>query len=489
MSWNSLSKANTSRKHKINSLKGNNIMQLYNTMSRKKEELVPINGKRVNIYACGPTVYNLIHVGNARQLCVFDVLRRYLKYRGYDVFYVQNFTDVDDKIIRIANEKGVSPFDHAEAMIKEYFTDAHGLNIMDADVHPKATESIGIILDMVKTLIDKGYAYQSGGDVYFDTSKYPEYGKLSHMPLDELRAGASERVDSGEQKRDPMDFAVWKAAKEGEPYWDSPYGKGRPGWHIECSAMSSHFVGGTLDIHGGGADLIFPHHENEIAQSECANGCPLANIWVHNGMLNVDNRKMSKSKGNFFLVRDLAEKFGYEPVRFMLLQAQYRAQLNYTVEVMESAVASLNRLKTCKSALEKAIAAAPDGEASEKALQIAESRREQFIEAMDDDLNTADGITAVFELVREINTEMLDKNASKGTLETLYKAFCELTDVLGIIYEKEEEIPAEILELAAKRAEARKAKDFALADKIRDEITAKGFIVEETRQGTNIKRA
>ncbi len=464
-------------------------MQLYNTMSRKKEELVPINGKRVNIYACGPTVYNLIHVGNARQLCVFDVLRRYLKYRGYDVFYVQNFTDVDDKIIRIANEKGVSPFDHAEAMIKEYFTDAHGLNIADADVHPKATESIGIILDMVKTLIDKGYAYQSGGDVYFDTSKYPEYGKLSHMPLDELRAGASERVDSGEQKRDPMDFAVWKAAKEGEPYWDSPYGKGRPGWHIECSAMSSHFVGGTLDIHGGGADLIFPHHENEIAQSECANGCPLANIWVHNGMLNVDNRKMSKSKGNFFLVRDLAEKFGYEPVRFMLLQAQYRAQLNYTVEVMESAVASLNRLKTCKAALEKAIAAAPDGETSEKALQTAESRREQFIEAMDDDLNTADGITAVFELVREINTEMLDKNASKGTLETLYKAFCELTDVLGIIYEKEEEIPAEILELAAKRAEARKAKDFALADKIRDEITAKGFIVEETRQGTNIKRA
>ncbi len=464
-------------------------MQLYNTMSRKKEELVPINGKRVNIYACGPTVYNLIHVGNARQLCVFDVLRRYLKYRGYDVFYVQNFTDVDDKIIRIANEKGVSPFDHAEAMIKEYFTDAHGLNIADADVHPKATESIGIILDMVKTLIDKGYAYQSGGDVYFDTSKYPEYGKLSHMPLDELRAGASERVDSGEQKRDPMDFAVWKAAKEGEPYWDSPYGKGRPGWHIECSAMSSHFVGGTLDIHGGGADLIFPHHENEIAQSECANGCPLANIWVHNGMLNVDNRKMSKSKGNFFLVRDLAEKFGYEPVRFMLLQAQYRAQLNYTVEVMESAVASLNRLKTCKFALEKAISSAPDGEPSEKSLQTAENRRNQFIEAMDDDLNTADGITAVFELVREINTEMLDKNVSKGTLETLYKVFCELTDVLGIIYEKEEEIPAEILDLVQKRREARKNKDFALADSIRDEITAKGYIVEETRQGTNIRKA
>ena len=466
-------------------------MKLYNTMTRKKEALVPINGKHVNIYACGPTVYNLIHVGNARQLCVFDVLRRYLKYRGYEVKYIQNFTDVDDKIIRIANEKGIPSAKHAEAMTKEYFTDAHGLNIMDADIHPKATESIDIILDMVKTLIDKGFAYQSGGDVYFAANKYPEYGKLSHMPLDELRAGASERVDSDSeaQKRDPMDFAVWKAAKEGEPYWDSPYGKGRPGWHIECSAMSSHFVGGTLDIHGGGADLIFPHHENEIAQSECANGYPLANIWMHNGMLNVDNRKMSKSAGNFFLVRDLSEKFGYEPVRFMLLQAQYRAQLNYTAEVMESAVASLGRLKNCKSALEKALAAAQDGAASEQALQICENRRGQFVEAMDDDLNTADGITAVFELVREINTELLDKAVTQGTLEALYKAFCELTDVLGIIYEKEEEIPAEILELVEKRKEARKNKNFALADSIRDEIAAKGYIVEETRQGTNIKKA
>ena len=466
-------------------------MKIYNTMTRKKEELVPVSGRKLNIYACGPTVYNLIHVGNARQLCVFDVLRRYLKYRGYEVNYIQNFTDVDDKIIRIANEKGVPPAQHAEAMTKEYFTDAHGLNIMDADIHPKATESIDIILDMVKTLIDKGFAYQSGGDVYFAANKYPEYGKLSHMPLDELKAGASERVDSdsGSQKRDPMDFAVWKAAKEGEPYWDSPYGKGRPGWHIECSAMSSHFVGGTLDIHGGGADLIFPHHENEIAQSECANGYPLANIWMHNGMLNVDNRKMSKSKGNFFLVRDLSEKFGYEPVRFMLLQAQYRAQLNYTAEVMESAVASLGRLKNCKAALEKAVSGAKEGGASEKALQICENRRQQFVEAMDDDLNTADGITAVFELVREINTQLLDKDSTKGTLEALYKAFCELTDVLGIIYEKEDDIPAEILELVQKRKEARKNKDFALADSIRDEIAAKGYVVEETRQGTNIRKA
>ncbi len=464
-------------------------MKIFNTMTRQKEELKPIHGKDINIYCCGPTVYNLIHVGNARQLCVFDVLRRYLKYRGYNVRYIQNFTDVDDKIIRIANKKGVSPFDHAEAMIKEYFTDAHGLNIMDADIHPKATESIDIILDMVKKLIDKGFAYQSGGDVYFEAAKDPNYGKLSHMPLEELKEGASQRVDSTEQKRDPMDFAVWKAAKEGEPYWDSPYGKGRPGWHIECSAMSSHFVGGTLDIHGGGADLIFPHHENEIAQSECCNGYPLANIWMHNGMLNVDNRKMSKSKGNFFLVRDLAEKFGYEPVRFMLLTAQYRAQLNYTLEVMEAAVNSLNRLKTCKAALEKAIPNAKEGDAAQQIFAIADKRRKQFTEAMDDDLNTADGITAVFELVRDINTALLDENTAKGSLMLLRDVFDELTGVLGILYEKEEEIPQEILNLVQRRKGARKNKDFALADKIRDEIAAKGYIVEETRQGTNVKKA
>lgn len=458
-------------------------------MTRKKEELVPVNGNNINIYCCGPTVYNLIHIGNARQLCVFDVLRRYLKYRGYNVKYIQNFTDVDDKIIRIANEKGISPFDHAENMIKEYFTDAHGLNIADADIHPKATESIDIILEMVKKLIDKGYAYQSGNDVYFSASMDKNYGKLSHMPLDELREGASQRVDSSEQKRDPMDFAVWKGAKEGEPYWESPYGKGRPGWHIECSAMSSHFVGGTLDIHGGGADLIFPHHENEIAQSECANGYPLANIWMHNGMLNVDNRKMSKSKGNFFLVRELSEKFGYEPIRFMLLSAQYRVQLNYTVEVIESASKSLDRLKTCKNALKKAIETAKAGEISEEIKNIAQNRKNQFIKAMDDDLNTADGITAVFELVRETNTAILDENITKASLELLRDAFDELTGVLGILYEKEETVPQEILDLVEKRKAARKDKNFALADSIRDEIAAKGYIVEETRQGTNVKKA
>lgn len=464
-------------------------MRIYNTMTRKKEELVPINGNKINIYACGPTVYNLFHLGNARQLCVFDVLRRYLKFRGYDVFYVQNFTDVDDKIIRLANEKGMTMKDYAESMIKEYFTDAHGLNIKDADVHPKATESIDLILDIIKTLIEKGYAYQSGNDVYFETNKYKEYGKLSHMPLDELRAGASERVDGGEHKRDPMDFAVWKGAKEGEPYWESPYGKGRPGWHIECSAMSRHYIGGTLDIHGGGADLIFPHHENEIAQSECATGCALANIWMHNGMLNVDNKKMSKSKNNFFLIRDLAGVYGYEPIRFMLLQAQYRMPLNYTVEVMESAVTSLNRLKNCAKSLEAAIANAKDGEASQSATDTAQRRKQQFIDAMDDDLNTADGVTAIFELVREINTAVSDEQTTRGSLEALKKVFDELTDTLGIFFEKQEEIPQEIIELVEKRKQARKDKDFALADSIRDEILAKGYIVEETRQGTNIKKA
>ncbi len=429
-------------------------MLLYNTMTRKKEELRPVNGKKVNIYVCGPTVYNYIHVGNARQLCVFDTLRRYLKYRGYDVCYIQNFTDVDDKIIRIANEKGISPSDHAEAMIKEYFTDARGLNVTDADIHPKATESIDMILDMVKKLIDKGYAYQAGGDVYFSANKYAEYGKLSHMPLDDLRAGASERVgQEGEQKRDPMDFAVWKAAKDGEPYWD------------------------------------FPHHENEIAQSECANGYPLANIWMHGGMLNVDNRKMSKSKGNFFLVRELSERFGYEPVRLMLLQVQYRVQLNYTEEVMESASASLTRLKNCRTALKNAISTAKAGEAEEAALKTCENRKQQFIKAMDDDLNTADGITAVFELVREINTAVSRPETVKGSLEAFEKTFDELTGVLGILYEKEDEIPAHILDLAEKRRDARKNRDFALADNIRNQIIAEGYIIEETRQGTNIKKA
>lgn len=463
-------------------------MKIYNTMTRQKEELKPITEGTVKIYCCGPTVYNLIHIGNARALCVFDTLRRYLEFRGYKVLYVQNFTDVDDKIIKKANELGKTASEVSENAIKEYFVDAQGLNVRKADVHPKVTENMGIIIDIVKTLIDKGYAYEADGDVYFETSKFPEYGKLSHMPLEDLQAGA--RIEVGSLKRDPMDFAVWKAAKEGEPYWDSPFGKGRPGWHIECSAMSRHYIGDTIDIHGGGADLIFPHHENEIAQSECATGCPLANIWMHNGMLNVDGSKMSKSKGNFFMVRDLSKEYGYEPIRFMLLSVHYRSQLNYTLEVIESCKAALQRMYTCRDSLNRALEAAADGAAGESALNDVKTAREQFNKAMDDDFNTADAIAVIFELVRKINTAVASGNATKGDLAAYRDEFSALTNVLGLLYNnKDEEIPAEVSELIEQRKAARKAKDFALADSIRDRIAAMGYIVEETRQGTVVKKA
>lgn len=462
-------------------------MQIYNTMTRRKEELKPVTEGTVKIYCCGPTVYNLIHIGNARALCVFDTLRRYLEFRGYKVLYVQNFTDVDDKIIKKANELGITASEVSENAIKEYFTDAEGLNVRRADVHPKVTENMDIIIDIVKTLVDKGFAYEVDGDVYFDTAKFPEYGKLSHQPLDDLKAGA--RIEVGERKRDPMDFAVWKAAKPGEPYWDSPFGKGRPGWHIECSAMSRHYIGDTIDIHGGGSDLIFPHHENEIAQSECATGCCLANIWMHNGMLNVDNKKMSKSAGNFFLVRDMANEFGYEPIRFMLLSVHYRSQLNYTVEVIESCKAALARLYTCRDAMERVFGSAKDGEASEQTLADVKTAREDFIKAMDDDFNTADGISTVFELVRKINTALNSEKITKGDVKSYQNEFSALTNVLGLLYNKNNnEIPAEVTELLERRKAARKAKDFALADSLREEIAKLGYAVEETRQGTVVKK-
>ena len=463
-------------------------MQIYNTMTRRKEDLVPITEGTVKIYCCGPTVYNLIHIGNARALCVFDTLRRYLEFRGYKVFYVQNFTDVDDKIIKKANELGKTSSEVSENAIKEYFIDAEGLNVRRADVHPKVTENMDIIIDIVKTLVDKGYAYEADGDVYFDTTKFPEYGKLSHQPLDDLKAGA--RIEVGEKKRDPMDFAVWKAAKPGEPYWDSPFGKGRPGWHIECSAMSRHYIGDTIDIHGGGSDLIFPHHENEIAQSECATGCALANIWMHNGMLNVDNKKMAKSAGNFFMVRDLSKEYGYEPIRFMLLSVHYRSQLNYTVEVIESCKAALARLYTCRDTMERVAASAKDGAASQQTLDDVKTAREDFIKAMDDDFNTADGISTVFELVRKINTALNSPDITKGDVQAYSDEFSALTNVLGLLYNKNDgEIPAEVNDLIEQRKAARKAKDFALADELRDKITAMGYIVEETRQGTVVKKA
>ncbi len=463
-------------------------MKIYNTMTGKKEELVPVTEGTVKIYCCGPTVYNLIHIGNARALCVFDALRRYLEYRGYKVFYVQNFTDVDDKIIKKANETGKTAQEVSENAIKEYFVDAEGLNVRKADVHPKVTENMDIIIDIVKTLVEKGYAYQADGDVYFETSKFPEYGKLSHQPLDDLRAGA--RIEIGEKKRDPMDFAVWKAAKPGEPYWDSPFGKGRPGWHIECSAMSRHYIGDTIDIHGGGADLIFPHHENEIAQSECATGCKLANIWMHNGMLNVDNKKMSKSAGNFFLVRDMAAKFGYEPIRFMLLSVHYRSQLNYTVEVIESCKAALTRLYNCRELMERTLPSAKDGAASEQAKNDALTAKNEFIKALDDDFNTADAIAAIFEFVKKINIALSNTETTKADVKIYLDEFNSLTNVLGLLYnKKEDEIPEEIKSMIEQRAAARKEKNFALADELRNKITEMGYIVEETKQGTIVKKA
>ncbi len=463
-------------------------MYLYNTMSRKKEELLPQQGKQVNIYACGPTVYNFIHIGNARPICAFDVLRRYLTWRGYTVKYVQNFTDVDDKIIKRANEEGSSAAQVAEKYIAEYKTDAHGLNVMDADVHPQVTTCMQDIIDFVKALVDSGHAYEADGDVYFRTASFPEYGKLSKNSMEDLQAGA--RIGVDERKERALDFAVWKAAKPGEPSWDSPWGKGRPGWHIECSAMSRKYLGDTLDIHCGGQDLIFPHHENEIAQSESVTGKPLANLWMHNGYINVDNKKMSKSLGNFFTAREVAEKYGYEVVRYMMVQAHYRSPINYCVELLDACKASLERLYTCRDTLDRAIANAPAGAVDPDSLALFDQRKQAFITAMDDDLNTADGVSVLFDLVRDLNTRSNDPATTKDTLTAGAKLFDELTGVLGLLYNRKQgnEIPAQVQELVDARTAARKAKDFAEADRLRDEIAALGYAVKETRQGVEITK-
>ena len=464
-------------------------MQIYNTLTRKKEEIVPIQPGHIGIYACGPTVYNYIHIGNARPICAFDVLRRYLKYRGYTVTYVQNFTDVDDKIIKKANEEGTTAAEIAKRYIAEYKTDAHGLNVMDADVHPTVTNCMDLIIDIVKKLVDSGHAYAAdNGDVYFRTSSFPEYGKLSGQPIEELQAGA--RIDINDGKEEPLDFAVWKAAKPGEPYWDSPWGKGRPGWHIECSAMSCHYLGETFDLHCGGQDLIFPHHENEIAQSEAANGKPFAHYWMHNGYINIDNRKMSKSLGNFVTTREAGEHFGYEPLRLLMIQAHYRSQINYTAEVVDSCRSSLERMYTCLENLNFAKKTARPGDISAEQKVRLDVFRTRFIEAMDDDLNTADAIAVVFDLIREVNTNIQGENPENaGYVAYASELYAELTGVLGLLYnKKEEEIPADILALVEERAAARKAKDFARADALREEITAKGYIVEETRQGTKVTK-
>lgn len=465
-------------------------MRVYNTLTRKKEELVPVTPGEVKIYACGPTVYNFIHIGNARPLCVFDTLRRYLEFRGYKVRFVQNFTDIDDKIIRRANEEGTDYKTVSETYIREFWTDAKGLNFREATVHPKATENIDEIISIISTLIEKGYAYAvENGDVYFSPGKFTEYGKLSHQPLEDLEAGA--RINIGELKKEPMDFALWKGAKPGEPAWDAPWGKGRPGWHIECSAMARRYLGETIDIHCGGQDLIFPHHENEIAQSECCNGVPFAHYWMHNGYINVDNVKMSKSLGNFFTVRDVAEKYGYEPIRYLMLSSHYRSPINYSVDIIEQCRASLDRLYTCRESIDFALQSAGDTE-PENAADIRrqlENRKTQFIEAMDDDLNTADGLAAVFELVRDINVSVLP-SGSKALLEEAAALFDTLaTDVLGLVYNrKKETLEADIAARIEARQAARAAKNWAEADRIRDELKAEGIVLEDTPQGVKWHR-
>lgn len=457
-------------------------MRIFNTLSRTKEEFVPVDKNEVKIYACGPTVYNYIHIGNARPLCVFDVLRRYLEYRGYNVKFVQNFTDIDDKIINRANEEGSTFEEISKKYIEEFWTDAHGLNFKDATVHPKATENIDEIIDIIKTLEEKGYAYAVDGDVYFRTLRFNEYGKLSHQPIEDLQSGA--RIAVGDIKENPLDFALWKGAKEGEPYWESPWGKGRPGWHIECSAMNRKYLGETIDIHCGGQDLIFPHHENEIAQSECANGCSFSKYWMHNGYINVDNVKMSKSLGNFKTVREIAEAYGYEVIRYFLISSHYRSPINYSLDIIEQCKSALERLYTCRESLDFALKNAGDTDDDIELINELNARREQFITAMDDDLNTADGLSTIFELVKDINTKVLDKNVSKKVVETAITVFDELCDVLGILYNrKSNDLDAEIEELIAKRQEARANKDWATADRIRDDLKERGIILKDTPQG------
>ena len=457
-------------------------MRIFNTMTRQKEEFIPNNPDEVKIYACGPTVYNYIHIGNARPLCVFDVLRRYLEYRGYNVKFVQNFTDVDDKIIKRANEEGITFEELSKKYIEEFWTDANGLNFKKASVHPKATENIDEIINIIKTLEEKGYAYAVDGDVYFRTLKFKEYGKLSHQPIEDLQSGA--RIAIGEKKENPLDFALWKAAKEGEPYWDSPWGKGRPGWHIECSAMNKRFLGDTIDIHCGGQDLIFPHHENEIAQSECANGCTFSKYWMHNGYINVDNVKMSKSLGNFKTVREIANVYGYEVIRYFLISSHYRSPINYSLEIIEQCKSALERLYTCRESLDFALKNAKDIPDDEELIKKLNSHREQFITAMDDDLNTADGVAAVFELVKDINTSILDKEVSKNVCQTAAAVFDELCGVLGILYNrKNNDVDSDIEALIEERQQARANKDWATADRIRDELKAKGIILKDTPQG------
>ena len=468
-------------------------MKIYNTMSKRKEDFVPLEEGKVKMYVCGPTVYNFIHIGNARPMIVFDTVRRYFEYKGYDVNFVSNFTDVDDKIIKKANEEGVTADEISKRYIEECKKDMDGMNIEPATKNPLATEEIGGMIEMISTLIDKGYAYEKNGTVYFRTRKFKDYGKLSHKNLDDLQSGGRALLVTGEdEKEDSLDFVLWKPKKEGEPAWQSPWGEGRPGWHIECSEMSKKYLGEQIDIHAGGEDLIFPHHENEIAQSEAANGKEFAKYWMHNGFLNIDNRKMSKSLGNFFTVREISEKYDLQVLRFFMLSAHYRSPLNFSADLMESARSGLSRIVTAAENLKFLIgsagSAAMTAEEQEKFAKSAEYV-ESFEKAMDDDFNTADAIAAVFELVKYINTTS-GGDSSREYLESLLNRLVSLTDVLGIIVEKEEEIlDADIEAMIAERQAARKERNFARADQIRDELLAKGIILEDTREGVKWKRA
>ena len=462
-------------------------MKVYNTMTRQKEEFKPITEGKVNMYVCGPTVYNFFHIGNARPFVVFDTLRKYLEYKGYDVTFVQNFTDVDDKIINRAKEEGISAPEVSDKYIEEYYKDAGAINVKKADVHPRVSETMDEIIQFVKDLIDMGYAYEVDSDVYYSTRKFKDYGKLSKQNIDDLEAGA--RIMVEEKKEDPLDFALWKARKEeSEIAWDSPWGMGRPGWHIECSTMSRKYLGDTIDIHAGGQDLQFPHHENEIAQSEAHNGCTFANYWMHNGYITVDNEKMSKSLGNFFTVRDILEKYDGEVIRFFLLSGHYRNPINFSDELMEQAKNSLGRLQNAKENLqfliEKGEGTMTDEEKA--ALEGYDKYRQQFIAAMDDDLNTADGITAVFELVTAINTAVKD-GASKEFAEKSLETLMEFADVLGILQQDADAgVDDDIQALVDERQQARAEKNFARADEIRDMLAARGITLKDTPQGVQI---
>jgi len=471
------------------------MIKIYNTLTKQKENFTPVEENKVRMYVCGPTVYNLIHIGNARPYIIFDTVRRYFENRGYKVNYVQNFTDVDDKIINKANEEGKTTDQIVTYYIEETLKDAHNLNVNPATHHPRVTEEMDGIIKMIQILVDKDLAYQVGGTVYYNTSAFPPYGKLSKKVLDELEAGRSERIEVTDDKRNHMDFVLWKPKKEGEPFWESPWSDGRPGWHIECSAMAKKYLGDTIDIHAGGEDLIFPHHENEIAQSEGANGEPFSNYWMHNSFLNIDNKKMSKSLGNFKTLREVGEAFGYDTVRFFMLSAHYRSPLNFSGELMEASKSGLERIKNAKATLEFAKAHSNEEHITEEELKLLEQLprfEARFHEVMQDDFNTADALSIIFELVKFANS-YAKEGASQPFISKVYNLFIELTDILGILYTHESSAPngltdEQIEDYIEKRTQAKKSKDFKEADRLREVLKDKGVVIEDTREGVRFKR-